>query len=86
VGHGVVTAEDLEGLAERGGVGAPVTAAMDPSPRRVRADEDAAPALEALSSGQARSVVVVDAEDHVLGLVTPNELRRAVLLGKLSRT
>jgi Zn-dependent protease/CBS domain-containing protein len=85
VAHGIVTAEDLEGIAERGGAGEPVTTAMDPAPRLVHPGEDAAPALEALSTGQARAVVVVDAQDHVVGLVTPNELRRAAMLGRHAR-
>ena len=85
VAHGVVTAEDLEGIAARGGMGEPVTAAMDPAPRLVHPGEDAAPALEALTSGEARAVVIVDAQDHVVGMVTPNELRRAAVLGRLAR-
>jgi Zn-dependent protease len=81
---GVVTADDLEGAAERGGAGAPVTAAMDQAPRVVHPEEDVTRALGALSSGETHAVVVVDAQDHVIGLVTPADLRRAAVLGKLA--
>ncbi|APR87622.1 Stage IV sporulation pro-sigma-K processing enzyme (SpoIVFB) [Minicystis rosea] len=80
---GVVTAEALEGTAERGGAGAPVSAAMDEAPRAVHAGDDATLALGALSRGQGNAVVVLDAEDHVVGLVTAADIRRAVALGRL---
>ncbi len=82
---GVVTADELEGLAARGGAGAPVTVAIDEAPRVVHPGEDPAGALQALSSGQASAVVVVDGHDQVIGLVTPSEVKRAALLGRLSR-
>jgi hypothetical protein len=82
---GVVTTEGLEGAAEHGGAGAPVTAVLDPRLPAAHPWDEAAGALQALSSGEARAVVVLDAADTVVGLVTPNELRRAVVLGRLAR-
>ncbi|MFT3765508.1 MAG: site-2 protease family protein [Minicystis sp.] len=80
---GVVTADALEGTAERGGAAAPVATAMDRAPRAVHERDDAALALGALSRGDGHAVVVLDAEDHVIGLVTPADIRRAVALGRI---
>jgi Zn-dependent protease len=79
---GVVTAEDLEGAAERGGATAPVAAAMDDAPRAVHTADDAAEVLGEMSRAPAHAVVVLDAEDHVVGLITPSEIRRAVALSR----
>lgn len=78
---GVVSADDLEGAAERGGAAAPVSAAMEKDPRAVHAGDDAAAALGALSHGEGHAVMVLDASDRVVGLVTPADVRRAMLLG-----
>ena len=80
---GVVTTEDLQGAAERGAAEALVTSAMDESPQVVHAGEDASRALGALSRGEAHAVMVLDAQDQVIGVVTPTEIRRAIALGKL---
>lgn len=83
---GVVTTEGLEGAAERGGAAAPITAVMDAGLPEAHPWDESARVLQALSSGEASAVVVVDAFHEVVGLVTPNELRRAVVLGRLSRS
>jgi Zn-dependent protease/predicted transcriptional regulator len=80
---GVVATEDLQSAAERGGAEAPVASVMDERPQAVHAGEDATAALGALSRGEAHAVMVLDARDHVIGLVTPTEIRRAMALGKL---
>lgn len=80
---GIVTLDALETAAERGGADTLVRAAMDDTPAAVHAGEDASRALGALSRGEARAVMVLDAEDHVIGLVTPTEIRRAIALGIL---
>ena len=80
---GVVTADDLQGAAERGGATAPVTVAMDQTPRAVHAGDDAAQAFGELSRADGHAVLVLDAQDHVIGLVTPADVRRAVALGRL---
>lgn len=82
---GVVSADDLEGVAARRGADAPVSAATDASPRVVHPGDDVSQALSALSSGEAHTVVVVDAHERVIGLVTEAELRRAAMLGRLDR-
>lgn len=79
---GVVTLADLESAAERGGGDAPV---IDLSPKEdrtaaVHTGEDASRALGALSRGETNMVVVLDREDHVIGLITPTEIRRALAL------
>jgi hypothetical protein len=47
--------------------------------------DTAANALDALSNGDAPAIVVRNANDDVVGLVTPNELRRASVLGRIGR-
>jgi Zn-dependent protease len=83
---GVVTADDLEGVAARGGMDAPVSAAMGSGLAKVHPGDDASQALEALSNGETRAVLVVGPHEEVLGVVTPGDLRRAVALGRLQRS
>ena len=77
---GVVTTEELEAAAARGTADARVIELCTEAPAAVHTGEDASRALGALSRGEARTVVVLDQEDHVIGLVTPAEIRRAVAL------
>ncbi len=83
---GLVTADGLEGLAERGGAGAPVTAAMDQRPPQTHPWDEATTALESLAGGDAQAVAVVDEVGSIVGLVTAGDLKRAALLGRLSRS
>ena len=83
---GIVTADGLEGVAERGGAGAPVTTAMDQRPPEAHPWDEATTALESLASGEAQAVAVVDEAGDVIGVVTPSELKRAAALGRLSRS
>jgi Zn-dependent protease len=82
---GVVTTDGLEGAAERGGAAAPVTAVMSAHLPEAHPWDEAAQALQPLSNGEAPAIVVVDAANDVVGLVTPSEIRRAAALGRLSR-
>jgi Zn-dependent protease len=82
---GVVTTDGLEGAAARSGAGVPVTAAMSAHLPEAHPWDEAAQALQPLSTGEAPAIVVVDAADEVVGLVTPTEIRRAAALGRLSR-
>jgi len=81
---GVVTADGLEWAADHDRAGAAVTEAMDPRLPAAHPWDEAAAALQPLSNGEVSAVVVLDAADQVVGLVTANELKRAVVLGKLS--
>lgn len=83
---GIVTADGLEGVAERGGAGAPVTSAMDQRPPEAHPWDEATTALESLASGDAQAVAVVDEAGDIIGVVTPSELKRAAVLGRLSRS
>lgn len=83
---GVVTAWDLGRVLERGERGeqvepaATVAAVMRKDIPRVHAGEDAARSIEALASGEASAIAVLDAAEHVIGLVTPAEIQRAMAL------
>lgn len=82
---GAVTTDDLEALANRGRLNDPVSSVMNGGIRKVRSGEDASHAVESLASGEASAVVVVNDDDYVLGIVTPNDLRRAAALGRLTQ-
>jgi Zn-dependent protease/CBS domain-containing protein len=82
---GVVTTDALEGAAERGAASAPVATAMEAHLPEAHPWDTAESALDALSSGDAPAVVVRNADEEVIGLVTPSELRRASVLGRLTR-
>jgi Mg/Co/Ni transporter MgtE len=47
---------------------------------KVHAEDDAEATLDAFTNGDASAVGVLDEEDHVVGLVTPAEIQRAVTL------
>jgi Mg/Co/Ni transporter MgtE len=47
---------------------------------RVRSDEDASRVLELFLGGQVNTVLVVDDQQRVIGLVTPAEVNRALVL------
>lgn len=77
---GVVTADDLARRAAAAR-GVPVEAAMRDLPK-VHESDDATDAIEAFGEG-APAVLVLDARDDVVGLVTPEDVRRAAMLGAL---
>jgi Zn-dependent protease len=76
---GVVTAYDLA----RPGLGddaVTVGSAMRKDMPRVHTQDDAATTLDALTSGGADAVIVLDNQEHVVGVVTPADLQRAMML------
>ncbi|WP_437732975.1 site-2 protease family protein [Sorangium sp. So ce1335] len=77
---GVVTVWDLARQLGRGAAPATVGAVMPVDVPRARADEDASRSIEALASGEASAVAVLDGGEHVIGLVTPAEIQRALAL------
>jgi Zn-dependent protease len=83
---GIVTADGLEGVAARGGATAPVTVAMEQRPPEAHPWDEATSALESLAGGDVQAVAVVDEAGSVVGVVTANELKRAAVLGRLSRS
>lgn len=80
---GVVTTEGLSGAAERGAAGEPIGRALVAPLPAAHPWDEAERALKPLSNGEAPAVVVVDAADEIVGLVTVNELERAATLSKL---
>jgi Zn-dependent protease len=78
---GVVTVWDLARPAERGAL-LPVTvgAAMSRDVPRAHAGDDASRSIEAVASGEASVVAVLDEGERVIGLVTPAEIQRALAL------
>jgi len=76
---GIVTAWDLADQIAEG----PVREALRGDLPTVHSEDDAATALEAAGSGE-RGVVVVDQANEVRGLVTFDDLKRAVLLGAIA--
>src|SRR5262249_44986492 len=64
----------------------PVGSAMRPDMPRVHAEDDASKSLDALTSTDAEAVLVLDRDEHVIGMVTPAEIQRAMtLLGAAGR-
>jgi Zn-dependent protease len=75
---GVVTAWDLapDGEATSPSIGAKVRVDLP----RVQSDEDASRALEMFLGGQASAVVVVDHDQRIVGLLTQEDVQRALAL------
>jgi len=82
---GVVTAWDLARPAVRGEGPMTVAAAMRTDQPKVHARDDAAKSIEALASGEASAVAVLDEREHVIGLVTAAEIQRAMALVEVIR-
>jgi Zn-dependent protease len=82
---GVVTIWDLARRAARGTADVPMSDAMRTDLPVVHTRDDASRMLDALSGSDANAVVVLDDADEVVGLVTPDELARAVALGSARR-
>ncbi|UQA62439.1 site-2 protease family protein [Polyangium aurulentum] len=76
---GVVTAYDLArpGIHDEA---VTVGSAMRKDMPRVHTQDDAATTLDALTSGGADAVIVLDNQEHVVGVVTPADLQRAMML------
>ena len=77
---GVVTAWDLARPELHRAPDATVGKAMRTDVPRVHTRDDAAATLDALVSGEAEAVLVLDEGEHVVGLVTPADLQRALTL------
>ncbi|AUX26679.1 neutral zinc metallopeptidase [Sorangium cellulosum] len=77
---GVVTVWDLARQLERGVAPVTVGAVMPVDVPRARASDDASRSIEALASGEASAVAVLDEGEHVIGIVTPAEIQRALAL------
>ncbi|WP_437936840.1 site-2 protease family protein [Sorangium sp. So ce341] len=77
---GVVTVWDLARQLARGAEPATVGAVMPVDVPRARAGDDASGSLDALASGEASAVAVLDEGEHVIGLVTSAEIQRALAL------
>jgi hypothetical protein len=75
---GVVTAWDLapDGEASSPSIGQKVRVDLP----RVQSDEDASRALELFLGGQASAVVVVDHDQRIVGLLTQEDVQRALAL------
>ncbi|XXY54551.1 site-2 protease family protein [Sorangium sp. So ce269] len=77
---GVVTVWDLARQLGRGAAPATVGAVMPVDVPRAHADDDASRSIDALASGEASAVAVLDGGEHVIGLVTTAEIQRALAL------
>ncbi|XXX75795.1 site-2 protease family protein [Sorangium sp. So ce134] len=77
---GVVTVWDLARQLARGVAPATVGAVMPADVPRARAGDDASRSFDALASGEASAVAVLDEGEHVIGLVTTAEIQRALAL------
>lgn len=77
---GVVTAWDLARPELHRAPDATVGKAMRTDVPRVHTRDDAAATLDALVGGDAEAVLVLDEGEHVVGLVTPADLQRAITL------
>ncbi|XXT18479.1 site-2 protease family protein [Sorangium sp. So ce429] len=77
---GVVTVWDLARQLGRGAAPATVGAVMPVDVPRAHADDDASCSIDALASGEASAVAVLDGGEHVIGLVTPADVQRALAL------
>ncbi|XYH96844.1 site-2 protease family protein [Sorangium sp. So ce1128] len=77
---GVVTVWDLARQLGRGAAPATVGAVMPVDVPRAHADDDASRSIDALASGEASAVAVLDGGEHVIGLVTTADIQRALAL------
>jgi Zn-dependent protease/predicted transcriptional regulator len=81
-GHtiGVVTAWDLSRAARNGTPAATVGDAMRTDLPVLHAYDDASGTLDILARSDANAVIVLDRDEHVIGIVTPAEVQRAMAL------
>jgi Zn-dependent protease/CBS domain-containing protein len=77
---GVVTAWDLSRAAQEGATSATVGDAMRTDLPVLHAYDDASGTLDILARSEANAVIVLDRNDHVIGIVTPAEIQRAMAL------
>jgi len=78
---GIVTADELAASAARAGE-VPVENAIHEFPK-VHSDDEATKTLDALSRAGTSAVVVLDARDEIIGLVTESDVRRALALAAI---
>ncbi|CAN98216.1 MULTISPECIES: site-2 protease family protein [Sorangium] len=77
---GVVTVWDLARQLQGGAAPATVGAVMPVDVPRAHADDDASRSFDALASGEASVIAVLDEGERVIGLVTSAEIQRALAL------
>jgi Zn-dependent protease len=77
---GLVTPADLARPELTRAPEATVGKAMRTDVPRVHARDDAATTLDALVNGDAEAVIVLDEGEHIVGLVTPADIQRAMML------
>lgn len=82
---GLVLASDLAERAAREGKEVAVESAMLTDLPTVHVSDEADKALDAMLNGDGRAVLVLDAGDEVVGLVTDNEIQRAMALAALGQ-
>ena len=83
---GIVIAKDLSRPEMVHTPTAPVTAALRKELPRVHARDNAATTLDPLMNGDVDAVVVLDETEHIVGLVTADDVQRAMaFLGAMAR-
>ena len=82
---GLVIASDLAERVARDGKDLPVESAMLIDLPNVHLGDEATTALDAMWSGDAEVVLVLDGDDEVVGLVTDAEIQRAMALAALGQ-
>jgi Zn-dependent protease/predicted transcriptional regulator len=82
---GVVMSLELAERAAEGSADKPVESTMHTDLPTVHADDDAAATLDLLSQSRTGAVVVVSGQDEVIGIVTQEDVQRAMALASLTR-
>jgi Zn-dependent protease len=77
---GIITAWDLTPDGRDGETDHSIQSRVRTDLPKVRSDEDASRALELFLGGQVNTVLVVDDQQRVVGLLTPTEVKRALVL------
>lgn len=80
---GIVTAEELADRAAHGAGALPVESAVHTDLPTVHRQDDASRTLDVLGRGTAAAVVVLDEADEIVGLVTEEDVRRALALAAI---
>jgi CBS domain-containing protein len=80
---GVVTSWELARRASMGEAEVPVQRVMHVDWPSVHPEDDGAKTLDTLANGQAPAVVVRDGGDEIIGLVTAEDVRRAVAIAAI---
>jgi Zn-dependent protease len=82
---GLVLALDLTERVAREGNDVPIESAMITNVPRVHLGDEATKALDAMVNGDGNAVLVLDAGDEVVGLVTDTEIQRAMTLAAIGQ-